>query len=70
MDDPIREMQESLARTTTLGLIPFDAALQKEAEDARGHLGSQAVFEEFSRLLVQKYFRPPSRGFWSRLFGS
>jgi hypothetical protein len=69
MGDPSKDLMDGFGRAATLATAPFDAALRKEAQDARGHLGSKAVSEEYNRLILQKYHRPQPRGFFARLFG-
>ncbi len=69
MSDPIRDLQDSFARSATLATAPFDPVLHKQAEAAAGHIDMKAVSDEYSRLILLKYHRPQPRGFWSRLFG-
>jgi hypothetical protein len=67
MSDPIKEMQERLAKTALLASQPTDYALLDQARTAMGHVSDKAIMDEYNRLVLAKYYRPP--GFWSRLFG-
>jgi len=69
MSDPVKELQDSFSRATTLAVTPFDAELYKQAEATLGDVGSKALMDEYSRLVLQKYHRPARRAWWSRLFG-
>jgi hypothetical protein len=66
MSDYLKDLEDSALKNVTLLSVPTDYALLKQAQDAKEHLGSKAVHAEYSRLVLQKYHRPPKRGFWSR----
>jgi hypothetical protein len=69
MSDPIKDLQDSFARNVTLVSTPTDHALLDQAKRNAGHISLKAVSDEYDRLILQKYHRPPRQGFWSRLFG-
>jgi hypothetical protein len=67
--DEMKRMQDSIARNATLIATPTDHSLMEQARASAGHLGSKAMMDEYSRLVLHKYHRPQSRGFFARLFG-
>jgi hypothetical protein len=69
MSDPIKDLQNSLARNVALLSEPTDHALLEQAKAAKGHISLKAVSDEYDRLILQKIERQRPRGFWSRLFG-
>jgi hypothetical protein len=69
MGDPIKDLQNSMARNAALVYEPTDHALLKQAEDNKGHISLKAVSDEYNRLILEKIERNRPRGFWARLFG-
>ena len=69
MSDPIKDLQNSIARNAALISEPTDHALLRQAEENKGHISLKAVSDEYDRLVLQKIERNRPRGFWSRLFG-
>ncbi len=69
MSDPIKDLQNSIARNAALLSEPTDHALMRQAESSKGHISLKAVSDEYDRLILQKIERRRSRGLWGRLFG-
>jgi hypothetical protein len=69
MRDPIKDLQNSIARNAALISEPTDHALLKQAQQSKGHISLKAVSDEYNRLILEKIERNRPRGFWSRLFG-
>jgi CarD family transcriptional regulator len=69
MSDPIKDLQNSIARNAALLSEPTDHALMRQAENSRGHISLKAVSDEYNRLILQKIESRRPRGLWARLFG-
>jgi hypothetical protein len=69
MSDPLKDLQNSIARNAALISEPTDHTLLRQAEQSKGHISLKAVSDEYNRLILEKIERNRPRGFWSRLFG-
>jgi hypothetical protein len=67
MVNPAKEIQERFEKAALLATLPTDYALLQQAKASFDHVSPKAVMDEYSRLVLAKYYRP--RGFLSRLFG-